>query len=75
MSAKLIVDRPRQRPRETIHQYFDRYDDFANLRAILENISQNLCHPIELDSIVLGLLYSDQYVRITYKPSMPQAKL
>ena len=66
MPAKLLDDRPRQRPRETIQQYFDRYDDFANLQAFFENISRNLWYPTELDNFILGLLYSNQYIRITY---------
>ena len=66
MPAKLLDDRPQQQSGETIHQYFNRYDDYANLQAILENISSNLCHRNELDNFILGLLYSEQYVRITY---------
>ena len=66
MPSTLLVDRPRQQPTETIQQYFDRYDDWSNLRAILENIGANLCNKNELDSFICGLQYGNQYIRLLY---------
>ena len=44
MPATLLVDRPRQQLNETMQQYLNKYDDWFNLRAILENIGVNLCN-------------------------------
>ena len=62
MPAKLLTNRPKQQRGETIQQYSDWYDDYANLCAILENISTNLCDTNKLDNFIIGLLYSEQYV-------------
>jgi hypothetical protein len=66
MPSTLLVDRPRQQPTETIQEYFDRYDDWSNLGAILENIGANLCNKNELDSFLCGLQYGDQYIILLY---------
>ena len=66
MPATLLSNRPKQLRGETIQQYFNRYDDYSNLRAILEIISANLLHKNELDNFLIGLHCSSQYVQYIY---------
>jgi hypothetical protein len=91
MPSTLLVDRPRQHPTETIQQYFDRYDDWSNLRAIqqyfdpyddwsnlraiLENIGANIYNKNELGSFLCGLQYGDQYIRLLYTDRQSQDPL
>ena len=62
MPAMLLVDRPRQQPDESIQQYFNRYDNWSNLRAILENVGVSLYSKNELNNFLVGLQYGDQYI-------------
>ena len=63
--TKYIRDPPSQRPRETLDQYFYRYMDYLQLRALLKNITDDLNHKGELDDFIQGTIYADQFMRLT----------
>jgi hypothetical protein len=50
-----------------LQEYFDRFVDYGDLRGILENNSRDLSFTDEMDKFIVGLQYSDQYVRYTFE--------
>ena len=60
----MICPPPTQSPTELLAQYFHNYRDFLNLRAHLENSSNNLNDPKDWDKFINGCTHSQALINI-----------
>ena len=62
----LTKRKPEQSTKQTISEFFNQYLDYLQLRAFIENNPNNLNDEDELESFMLNLQHSTQYLELTY---------
>ena len=66
-TSTLLGNRPTQSLADSLESYLDKYLDWLQLRAYLEDNPNNLNHPSELDNFLHGLQHGLEYLRLTHK--------
>ena len=64
-ASTLLGNRPTQLSSDSLESYLDKYLDWLQLRAYLENNPSNLNRPSELDNLLHGLQHGLEYLCLT----------